>query len=136
MRILRPLFTLALSIIFSACAHISNAPTELEGIYLLQSLGDSPLPQNSTVFMRIAGDSISGGGPVNQWSALLVEGKVSELISTHKAGPQELMRVESQLFTALEGAKLKADGPTGVRLTKGLETVAKFQRLVISKQSN
>ncbi len=78
--------------------------------------------------MRIAGNSVSGQGPVNQWSAQITNGKIDGMISTRRAGTPSLMQLETQVLSSINGSTIKkADGKSDIKLTKGLKTVAVLQ---------
>ena len=111
----------------TGCATRPAATGELEGIYALRGLGENTFPDAAPAQIRIAGRSVSGRGPVNQWSGQLVDGKVEGIIATRMAGRPELMQLEQQLLSALEGATLRRDGTTGIRFTQGRQTVASFE---------
>lgn len=111
----------------TGCATRPSASAELEGIYALSALGENTFPDATPAQMRIAGSSVSGRGPVNQWSGQLIDGKIEGIIATRMAGPPQLMRLEQQLLSALDGATLRKDGATGIRFVKNRQTVASFQ---------
>lgn len=130
----RTFLALASILIFSSCASstdsskTSNNP--LDGTYRLMQFNETSIPGQVNVMLRIAGDTISGQGPVNQWFGQIADGKVTGLISTRKAGPQQLMNLEYQLLSTLEGSKLKLDGKTGIRFTNSKSSgFAEFQKV-------
>lgn len=125
MRIL-PLLSLPLLSLLCNCTHTSNKVQEREGTYQLISFQEVELPQRPVIIMRIAGDTVSGQGPVNQWSAQVVDGKVDGIISTRRSGTPTLMQLEFKLLTALNGASIKNDGKSGIKLTNGNKTIAVF----------
>lgn len=131
---IRTLFALVSILIFSSCASSTNSPKAgndpLEGTYRLVLFNETSIPAQVDVMLRIAGDTISGQGPVNQWFGQITDGKVTGLISTRKAGPKQLMNLEYQLLSTLEGSKLKLLGKTGIRFTNSKSSgFAEFQRV-------
>lgn len=134
MSIFRTLLALAFILIFSSCASSTNSSKAkndpLEGTYRLVQFNVTSIPTQVDVMLRISGDTISGQGPVNQWFGQIADGKISGLISTRQAGPQQLMNLEYQLLSTLEGSKLKLDGKTGIRFTNSKSSgFAEFQRI-------
>lgn len=125
MRSLLNLSILTLIVMLSACANTTGKSNhKLEGGYRLIALQDINIPQNVVILLRVADETLSGKGPVNQWSAQIVDGKIGGMISTRMAGPTELMQIESQLFDALIGSSIKANGANSIRIVKDKKTVA------------
>ena len=135
---MRTLLTLSLSIailLLAGCTSTTRQGNQLAGGYRLTKLQEITIPQSLVVLMRVAEGSLSGKGPVNQWSAQIVDGTIGGMISTRQSSNPELMQIEAQLFDALIGSKLTKDGKDRISFVKDKKTVAKAT-LVVPARSN
>ncbi len=94
---------LSLLLLLVSCTSTSN-PALVYGDYTIQTLRGNRYDISPAV-INIQEGRISGQGPVNRWSAPLVDGnKIGSVISTRMAGSPEKMEAEQQLLSALEGS--------------------------------
>lgn len=109
-----------------AACQSTRSPEEWRGTYVLDSLGGETF-ENPPALMRIAGTTVSGRGPVNQWSAELDGNRISQVISSRGSGPEEQMEMERELLSALELGRLKMKEQGVLILVSGGETLARFR---------
>ena len=114
----------SLTLLLFGCA---TQNTSLEGTYTLTELTAHKAPENASVTMTVTPDRIGGKGPINNWNGPLTNGKIGMIISTKKAGPPELMKMENAFFQAIDGTSLELDGDM-LHLVRDGTMVAVFQR--------
>jgi len=134
---MRILLTLSLVIAVTLLGGCANAPSQsnkLEGGYRLTSLQNNDIPQNIVILIRVGEGTLSGKGPVNQWSAQIQDGQVGGMISTRMAGSPALMQIEAQLFDALIESRIKSNGNERIIFVKKKQTVA--EALLIEPSAN
>jgi hypothetical protein len=124
MRTILNLTILTLIFAFCGCASTARQGHKLEGGYRLTTLQDLNMPENVVILLRVTEGTLSGKGPVNQWSAQIIDGTIGGMISTRMSGPAELMQIEGELFESLIGASIKSNGSKGIRIVKDKQTVA------------
>jgi hypothetical protein len=96
----RPQFAIVciFSLMFGSC---TTSKIVSPGDYVLARIGDQRYTAEPVLTLQVAGDRVSGRGPVNQWSATTLDGKVGPIIATRMAGPPERMRLEQDIFERL-----------------------------------
>jgi len=150
MRILLQLLSaaLVLALFNSSCkqtpaAQTVHSPTELVGEWSIQSILGTPASAASQAYLRFAEDGrLSGSTGLNQISgSWILEANtltISQLISTLKAGPADLMDQEQRLLKALSrvrgaqlppGGSLALVGQDGATLAEGLRRESPAQSL-------
>lgn len=116
------------ALILGGCA---STPTPISGNYALVSLANTDTTLDEPIIIHVGNTSIAGSGPVNQWQAAIDDGKIGPMISTRRAGPPHLMQYESNLITALEGAKFELDSRGKLIFKQKRDVTAVFQYVEI-----
>lgn len=124
MNTLKALLLIATALVFAGCA---STPDTIGGKYALVSLTGVKTTTDEPIIINVSPTSISGSGPVNQWRAPIEDGEVGMIISTRRAGPPQLMQLETQLINALEGAEFESGKRETLTFKKKREVTAVFQ---------
>jgi heat shock protein HslJ len=132
MKILTALLLITATLILGGCA---STPKSIGGNYALVSLTTSDTAINEPIIMHVRETSIAGSGPVNQWQAAIENGKIGPMISTRRAGPPQLMQLESDLIAALEGSKFELDGRGKLTFKQKRKVTAVFQYVEIEAET-
>lgn len=132
MNTFKALLLLAAALILGGCA---STPKSIGGNYALVSLSNANTTLDEPIIMHVRESSIAGSGPVNKWQADIDNGKVGAMISTRRAGTPQLMEYESNLLTALEGAKFEFDGRGKLTFKQKRDVTAVFQHVEIESDT-
>ena len=134
MNILKALLLITTALLLGGCA---STPKPIGGNYALLSLSNTDTTLDEPIIMHVRDTSIAGSGPVNQWQAAIDDGgKIGPIISTRRAGPPHLMQYESDLLTALEGAKFELDGRGKLTFKQKRDVTAVFQYVEIEPDTS
>ncbi len=89
---------------FAACSH---TPIPVAGDYIVAEVNGNEVETAQPIKVTYTGDNLLGRGPVNNWSAPVSKsGYIGIGISTKMAGEPELMQLEDNLLSALDGGQL------------------------------
>ncbi len=133
MKTLQVLLLITTALILGGCA---STPKSIGGNYALVSLSNNDTTLNESIIMHVSENSIAGSGPVNRWQAAINDGKIGPMISTRRAGPPQLMQYESDLLTALEGAKFDLDEHGTLTFKQKRDVTAVFQYVEIDPDTS
>lgn len=133
MNTLKALCLITTALVLGGCA---STPKSIGGNYALLSLSNTDTTFDEPIIMHVRETSIAGSGPVNQWQAAIENGKIGPMISTRRAGPPHLMQYESDLLTALEGAKFDLDGRGKLTFKQKRDMTAVFQYIEIDPDTS
>lgn len=114
--------------LFAGCAQVGKQSQAMNGHYIIREISGVTFP-NTPAKVNISGVDILGQGPVNQWSAEIVDGRVSALVSTRRAGPVQLMNLEQKILTNLEGSRLSQSRNGTVTFKKEGENVLVLEQI-------
>ena len=132
MNLIKSLLLIATALFLGGC---SSTPKSVAGNYALLTLTDSSVAVDEPIIMHVRETSIAGSGPVNQWQAPMTDGVIGQMISTRRAGPPEMMQLESNLLAALEGSKFELDGRGKLTFKKKRNVTAVFQYVDIEPEA-
>lgn len=121
---IKALLLIATALVLTGC---SSTPKSVAGNYALVTLTDASVAVDEPIIMHVRETSIAGSGPVNQWQAPITNDMIGQMISTRRAGPPEMMQLESNLIAALEGAKFELDGRGKLTFKQKRKVTAVFQ---------
>lgn len=133
MNTLKALLLITTALILGGCA---STPKSIGGNYALVSLTNTDTTLDKPIIMHVRETSIAGSGPVNQWQAAIDKGEVGPMIMTRRAGPPQLMQLESKLIEALEGSTFEVDGRGKLTFKKKRDVTATFQYVEIDPESS
>ena len=133
MKTLQVLLLITTALILGGCA---STPKAIGGNYALVSLSNTDTTLDESIIMHVSENSIAGSGPVNRWQAAINDGKIGPMISTRRAGPPQLMQYESDLLTALEGAKFDLDEHGALTFKQKRDVTAVFQYVEIDPDTS
>ncbi|MBT4756904.1 MAG: META domain-containing protein [Opitutae bacterium] len=125
----RALLLITTALILCGCA---STPKSISGNYALVTLSNTDTTLEKSIIMHVRENGIAGSGPVNRWQATIDDGEIGPMISTRRAGPPHLMQYESDLLTALEGAKFDLDGRGKLTFKQKRDVTAVFEYVEIS----
>jgi|GEM_PF-1565515 len=132
MNTIKALLLITTALFLGGCA---STPKSIAGNYALLSLTDASTAVDEPIIMHVSDTSIAGSGPVNQWQAPIDDGEIGQMISTRRAGPPNMMQLESNLIAALEGSKFELDGRGKLTFTKKRKVTAVFQYVEIEPEA-
>jgi heat shock protein HslJ len=130
---IKALLLITTALVLAGC---SSTPKSVAGNYALLTLTDASVAVDEPIIMHVRETSIAGSGPVNQWQAPISDGIIGQMISTRRAGPPAMMQLESNLLTALEGAKFELDARGKLTFKKKRNVTAVFQYVDIDPKAS
>ncbi len=132
MNLIKALLLITTALFLGGCA---STPKSIAGNYALLSLTDSSTAIDEPIIMHVRDTSIAGSGPVNQWQAPITDDTIGQMISTRRAGPPNMMQVESDLIAALEGSEFELDGRGKLTFKKKRKVTAVFQYVDVEPEA-
>ncbi|MGB0259001.1 MAG: hypothetical protein ACPGES_10140 [Coraliomargarita sp.] len=116
--------------LFVGCASSGKSVGKFDGNYKLIKLQDVSLTdENSFATIQIREGSIYGKAVVNQWTALIRDNRIGNLVYSKRPSNTEVQQLEARLLAVFQNSEVTRGMGGSLLIKRNGETLARFKKV-------